>query len=176
LLCTANETVQQLDVPGRGSMTLPRSQSLRVWDVPEARTVRKLPLPDVLGVAGALAPDGRALAVLEGHRLTVWETASGKARLQIRNLPPQATNMGPLGVAFSPDGRLLAAANRSRVVCVWNAAGKEVARFVGHQGPVHTVAFTPDGRGLITGSADTTALTWEVSPSDRTTTKLPPLP
>src|SRR5262249_6976857 len=163
LICVANEKVEEIDVPGRGAMSLPLTQSIRVWDVAGARTVCKLPRPEVLGNAAALAPDGRTLAALEGHLLTVYETASGKARLQLRNLPQQETNMGPVGVAWSPDRRWLAAANRSRVVCVWDGEGREVARFAGHQGPAHTVAFTPDGRGLITGSADTTALTWDLS-------------
>jgi WD40 repeat protein len=35
--------------------------------------------------------------------------------------------------------------------------------FPGHSGGVFALAFTPDGKRLISGSADTTALVWDVA-------------
>ena len=52
-------------------------------------------------------------------------------------------------IAFSPDGRLLAAAAGRGVMLYDAATGKPAAMLGGHAGPVTSVRFTPDGRSLI---------------------------
>jgi WD40 repeat protein len=58
-------------------------------------------------------------------------------------------------VAFSPDGRTLAAGTPQGGVRLWDLATWEVRQPVG-QRPfgVHSVAFSPDGKTLLTGSCD----------------------
>jgi hypothetical protein len=66
-------------------------------------------------------------------------------------------------VAFSADGRLLAAAEANSRVRLWDVFGrKELADWVGHAGDVTCVAFAPDGKALASGSTDTTILLWDV--------------
>ncbi len=59
---------------------------------------------------------------------------------------------GPVhGVAFSPDGTLLAAGSTGSEVRVYEtASGKRAATLKGHGGPVFTLRFSPDGRRLYT--------------------------
>ena len=52
-------------------------------------------------------------------------------------------------VAFSPDGRQLAAAVGRQVVLYDVATRKAVATLGDHPGPVTSVRFTPDGRSLV---------------------------
>jgi WD40 repeat protein len=53
------------------------------------------------------------------------------------------------GVAFTPDGRLLASASDDRTVRVWNAAsGQQLRALQGHTGGVTSVAFSPDSKRL----------------------------
>lgn len=72
-------------------------------------------------------------------------------------------------VAFSPDGRLLAHADRNEIVIRDALAWTEVARLRGHQGPVGALAFSPLAHErdlwngwLLSGSHDGTARVWKV--------------
>jgi hypothetical protein len=69
-------------------------------------------------------------------------------------------------LAFSPNGKLLAAANtyQSGQVWLWEvASGLPVHKFAGHPRPVRCLAFSRDGARLVSGSKDTTALVWDLT-------------
>jgi hypothetical protein len=86
--------------------------------------------------------------------------ASGKQRLQTGKHDDMT-----LGIAVSPDGRLVATASRDASVGVWNAlTGKQVRRFYGHAGMATRVAFSPDGKLLASGGQDSTIVLWEITP------------
>ena len=71
------------------------------------------------------------------------------------------------GVAFSPDGRLLATTSDDATARVWDPATGDCLRtLTGHTGSVRGVAFSPDGRLLATTSDDATARVWDPATGD----------
>ena len=129
----------------------------RVADSDADGTATTWTLPSPLLLAGnasaivAYSPGGRTLAV-GGSNVELWDT-TGHQRLAAVATP------GVNGLAFSPDGTLLAAALSNGTVQVMNAAtlapvGRPLV--VTGSGYAESVAFSPDGKVLATGSDDGT--------------------
>lgn len=131
------------------------ADTVEVVDASRGESVRTIA---VRAVRLAFHPSGRWLATTtssigdgtsETHRdrVQVWDLKSGKRR-HLLEFDPQWVGP-PNALAYSPDGRYLAAANAGDVF-VWEAAsGKLVTRleFL-DSAKVQSVAFTPDGERL----------------------------
>ena len=73
---------------------------------------------------------------------------------------------GVSALAFSPDGRWLAAGSRSGTIQVWDTQITNALPMTlpGHEAPIRGLAFTPDGTTLVSGSADRVVTLWHVEP------------
>ncbi|MBV8882136.1 MAG: hypothetical protein JO332_19420 [Planctomycetaceae bacterium] len=109
----------------------------------------------------AYEPKSKLLALA---RLGEVELRSAETRALVRTL---SGHSGPVnGVAFSPDGTMLAAAGGepgvSGEVRLWSVAdGKLLRTFRGHEDAVYAIAMAPDGRGFATGSYDRSIFLWD---------------
>ena len=84
-----------------------------------------------------------------------------KGTLAAREMKSTKDGMG--NVAFSPDGRMLAAGNAWYEVRWWWVADGELLRAVkGRTDSVNSVTFSPDGNTMASGSLDGTVRLWQV--------------
>lgn len=109
----------------------------------------------------AFSADGGRLATVGGDGvLKVWTVSEGGGPSLLVKFETQAvgatTGAPPLSaVAFSPEGRFVAAAGADAVVRVWDVQTKgEVRGLRGHSDWVTAVAFSPDGRHLASVAAE----------------------
>src|SRR5580704_4363053 len=142
-----------------------------LWN-PATRQAIGAPLPADPGggvVSMTFSPDGKLLATadIDGY-LRLWDPAIHRAvGARVRaSTSPEGTSRGGgpsvNGVAFSPDGKLLATADRGGYVRLWNPATRQAIGppFLATSNGVYWVAFSPDGKLLATADIDGTVRLW----------------
>lgn len=121
--------------------------------------------------AVAFCPDGQLFA--SGSAAYREEAITGEVKMwDINKAKPQyslvAKNGWISGLAFSRDGKLLAAASgnggKPGEVVLWELRGrKRIASLRAHSLPVTSVAFSTDGKNLASGSQDKTVKVWDLA-------------
>jgi hypothetical protein len=107
----------------------------------------------------ALSADNRLVAVCRGELLLVSDLRTEKV-MHVLMGGDQSFNC----VAFSADGRLLAAGAEDRLVRIWDVrTGKLRATLAGHRAGILQVDFSRAGDRLLSTSTDGTVLIWDVA-------------
>ncbi len=144
-------------------------RTVKIWNVATGKRLR-----DFQGFNSpisrlAFAPSGRWLACAS-HRGTtagsvqVWDLATTDVVKTLSEPTSPADHRGFAAVAFSPDGRWLAAGCDDGTIPIWDmAAGRLTRTLRGHTAAVRDIAFAPDAPRLASASNDQTVKLWDVT-------------
>jgi WD40 repeat protein len=119
----------------------------------------------------AFSPDGAylAAAVADGT-VRVLDLKAKKEILQLmsreRSPISSISFTTQFAIAFSPDGKHLAAATSDRHAHVWAIPGGDRVAQLSHDDIVTTLMFSPDGTYILTGGWDDTVRVWLWQPQD----------
>lgn len=155
-----------VSMDGNVIATMSAANAIQLWDSKTGKEIRQLKAPIGFITALAFAPDGKSLAARSSSRMTyLIETATGnvlhqiKAPLQkgpIRINAGGQGNYSAIGLAFSPDGKTLAAADldyanqkiNTYVRFTNTQTGKEIRHINTAPNGVFGIAYSPDGKTL----------------------------
>jgi WD40 repeat protein len=141
--------------------------ALQVWDAGTGRAVGTLGSHDQVIRGVVFSRDGRHLATSSGNgEIKLWDVTRLDKELDGKSAPRHTLDARvpgqSLNLAFSPDGKRLAAGGENNLVKIWDVrTGKVLQTLSGHRGDIDTVAFSHDGRWIASGSEDSTVKVWD---------------
>ncbi len=153
-----------------GSATAAGGTTLAPLAIPDI----KPQVPVVSPVASVrFSPDGKLLAVgsyQEVRLIDPISDAPGGAPAESQHVIATLTGHADYvrSLAFSPDGKLLAAAGgpcqQSGEIKIWDVTSHSLVRTMqGHKDCIYSVAWSPDGKLLASGSYDRSVKLWDAS-------------
>ena len=107
------------------------------------------------------------------HRRRGWPRRGLAAGLAMPAQVLEGHTAPVVGLAVSPDGKLVASASWDRTIRLWPLGGGAPRVLEGHQQNVNGVAFTPDGQSLVSAGYDLTLRIWPLAGGPETTVTLP---
>ncbi|MGE5659488.1 MAG: AAA-like domain-containing protein [Actinomycetota bacterium] len=167
--------IKQLAFSPDGQMVASSSsdRTIKLWrlDSTEIATLRG----HTAGTWGvAFSPNGSTLASTSGDKtVKLWclaEVLNKKRELNSRSQVKrenslfqtlQGHNSTVIGVAFSPNGELIASTSEDRMAKLWSRDGKLLHTLKGHDSGIWSVAFSPDSQTIATGSNDGIVKLWK---------------
>jgi WD40 repeat protein len=153
-------------VPGTGNLVANWDDGVKAWDCRSwnARILYRVEPRDRPVNRVACSADGRLLAVAQGPSLRLCDARSGEV---IATLPEEIETFA-YSLAFSPDGRFVAAGGIKGEVKIWDVIERKVEKtFKPHSFFVMGLAFSPDGRFLASGGSDQYIDLWHVDSQPR---------
>ena len=142
--------------------------TIRLWNVADGRMIRTI-TTDGSVTSLAFSPDGRTIASGGFGAPFLWNAKSGE-KLKRLDKPSSGEKSDRFdekfiySVAWSPDGKLVAAGTNDGSIILWDAfTGKAMPQLYSKCGAVKAVAFNPDGRTVAAGTDRGAIVLFELS-------------
>lgn len=143
-----NRAVDRVSLSGDGkTFAAAYDDALRLWD---AATGKLRALPGLSGGEVAFSADGATFAAVDDDRMKLWDASTAKPRAVLADYPADALK----SVAFSADGKKLAAAGYDDTVMVWDAETHELITRMDAE-EARMVVFSRDGKTLAIATSHT---------------------
>ena len=139
---------------------------LRGWEWDRLNYISDQSIRTIEGVASSssdiysfvLSPDGQHFACGMKDDIKIWNAATGAEEMILRG------HSGPVGVAYSPDGRRIVSGSVDKTIKVWDArTGIALMTLIGNQDTVDNVAYSPNGERIASGGYDGTVRLWDAN-------------
>jgi len=133
--------------------------TLFLWELAPAGLRFQVQVENAYNYCQAFHPSGESFGVgLENGRVSLRAASDGR----VLGLLEGRDDSTIVCLAYSPDGKRLAAGNVNRQIFIWDLATRELLfALEGHEGQVTSLAYAPDGSRLVSGSLDRTVRIWE---------------
>ncbi len=158
-------------LPDSASFVAVSDDAVAVWEAIDGKRLGRIGLKSsgILGDSLAVDPNGKTLAVA-GSRPTVEQVPESTILLldpsTMRPVSgPLESLEGVMQLAFSADGKWLAAGSSVGDVVLWDTRTWRAKRLSVGDSAISEVAFSPDGALLAAGTEDGTVVTWNIRSS-----------
>ncbi|HUK86888.1 MAG TPA: hypothetical protein VLT85_04425 [Terriglobales bacterium] len=143
--------------PGDALLGVAIGPQLQVWDVGSRRRVLELRGEDGDILLIDWVGGGTQILTSGEEGTSIWDAATGRQLVHVRGY-----SSGPARV--SPDGQVLATADESGAISLWNVAtGKKIRTFRPHNTYITDLAFDPSGVLLASSGGDNSVAITDVA-------------
>ena len=163
---------------GKTLASASEDKTVKLWDTTISNPSHWLKQHTKGVMSVSFSPDGKTLASagLDGQ-INLWDGVTGNKRYTLQNfedpkLPQSNKTRAVYSVSFSSDGRILAAADESQTIQLWDpTTGQPLSTLESNLGKIHRVSFSPQGMLLAATTQNGSIQLWDGA----TGRALPPL-
>ncbi len=150
---------------GRRIVTTSADATVRVWSGDRYGSSQTLRGHRHLVLSAAFSPDGSLIATGGMEGVLIWSSDDLRLLAVLRHFWAYEAE-GVTSVAFSPDGRRLAAAAGDDLARVWDLGRlRRPSVLHGHEGTSWSAVFSRDGAQILSAASDDTARIWSADNS-----------